>query len=92
MQVYRGVVKGKTVVLDEPIDLPDGTVVEVQPVYPPPATPEEQAQEEAFSQYLLEIGLIKRIPTRKPDPPGIDRTPIQITGRPLSEWIIEERR
>ena len=30
--VYRGVMKGNTVVLDEPVSLPDGTVVEVRAV------------------------------------------------------------
>ena len=92
MVVYRGVVKGRIVELIEPADLPDGSQVEVRPVFPLPATPEERAQEEAFSRHLLGVGMISRLPTREPDPPGTDRTPIQIEGGPLSEQIIEERR
>lgn len=92
MIVYRGVVKGNVIVLDEPADLPDGAVVEVRPAFPLPATPEEREREAAFSRRLLEIGLIKSIPTWEPDPPGLDRTPIQVEGRPVSEIIIEERR
>jgi hypothetical protein len=92
MAVYRGVVKGNIVLLDEPVDLADGVVVEVRPMFPPPATPEEREREAAFSRRLLELGLIKSIPTWEPDPPGLDRTPIQIEGRPVSETIIEERR
>jgi hypothetical protein len=92
MVVYRGVVKGNVVLLDEGVNLADGMVVEVRPMFPPPATPEEREREAAFSRRLLELGLISAIPTREPDPPGLDRTPVKISGRPVSETIIEERR
>lgn len=39
--VYRGHIKGGVVVLDEPVSLPDGIEVKVEPVAPvePPARP-----------------------------------------------------
>jgi hypothetical protein len=54
MAVYRGVVKGNTVVLEESAELPDGAVVEVRAV----ATPlqEKREREEAFLRHLLESG------------------------------------
>ncbi|MGE0540227.1 MAG: hypothetical protein AB7R89_08595 [Dehalococcoidia bacterium] len=50
------------------------------------------AREDAFERHLLEIGVIKRIPSRLPDPPGLDRTLVELDGPPLSQTIIEERR
>ena len=41
---YRGRVKNGTVVLDKLMDLPDGAEVEVTPVEPQPAQPEEEAK------------------------------------------------
>ena len=92
MAVYRGVVKGNVVVLAEPADLADGSVVEVRLVNPPTDETDEEGREEAVEQPLLETGFISRIPTRAPDPPGTDRTAVQVMGRPISEVIIEERR
>ena len=93
MAMYRGVVKGNTVVFEEPVDLADGTDVEVHVVDREPIPDGERKREEAFLQYLLQIGRISAIPDRQPDPPGMDRTPIEILSGPLvSETIIEERR
>lgn len=90
MRVYRGVVKGNTVVLDESASLPDGAIVEVRAVAT--SVEDEREREEAFKRHLLELGVIKRLPTREPDPPGIDRTLVELEGPPLSQTIIEERR
>ena len=92
MSVYRGVVKGNVVLLTEPAELADGSIVEVRPVDPATNELDEQAREAAFEQHLLANGFISRISTLAPDPPGTDRTPVQVSGRPLSEMIIEERR
>ena len=78
--------------LTEPTDLADGSIVEVRPVDPATDEMDEETLEAAFEQYLLEIGFIKAIPTPRPDPPGLDRTPVRVAGRPISEVIIEERR
>lgn len=46
----------------------------------------------AFKQRLLAVGLLSEIKqSLRAAPPG-DRTPIRVTGKPLSEMIIEERR
>ena len=97
MSAYRGVVQGNVIILTEPADLAEGTAVEVRVVQPAPgAAPDEtdlKAREEAFKQYLLRAGIITRLPSGEPDPPGMDRTPVQLTPGPLaSELVIEERR
>lgn len=92
MAVYRGVVRGNTVVLEEPVDLADGAVVEVRPVVPPADEASEGEREAAFLRHLLAIGMIQRIPPRLPDPPWLDRTPLEIEGPPLSQTLIEDRR
>jgi hypothetical protein len=92
MAVFRGVVKGNTVVFEEPVDLADGTDVEVRPVVPPNDDTDQSAREDAFEQHLLEIGMIGRIPPGLPDPPGLDRSLVELEGPPLSKMIIEERR
>ena len=92
MAVYRGVVKGNTVVFEEPVDLADGTDVEVRSVVPPKDDVDESAREDAFEQHLLEIGMIRRIPQSLPDPPGLDRSRVELDGPPLSEMITRERR
>ena len=93
MTVYRGVVKGDTVVLSGPVDLPDGAEVEVRPVALPLTAEEERVREEEFQQSLVQRGLLTRIRRPQPDPPGTDRTPVPIlSGPPVSQTIIEERR
>lgn len=94
MATYRGIIRGNTVELLDPIGLEDGAIVEVEVrgVLPPPATEEERQREDEFTKHLIEIGLMTAAPTHAPDPPGLDRTPITVTGKPVSETIIEERR
>jgi len=45
--------------------------------------------EEEFEEMLLARGVIRSRPTRQPRPPW---TPIVISGPPLSQTIIEDRR
>lgn len=92
MVVYRGVVKGNTVVFEEPVDLADGTDVEVRPVVPANDEADESAREDEFEQHLLKIGMIGRIPPGLPDPPGLDRSLVELEGPPLSQMTIDERR
>ncbi|MGE0540230.1 MAG: hypothetical protein AB7R89_08610 [Dehalococcoidia bacterium] len=92
MTVYRGVVKDRMVVFEEPVDLADGVEVEVH-VIEEASGMDERERERAFLQHLLDVGLISHLPTGEPDPPGMDRTPIEILDGPLvSQTIIEERR
>lgn len=91
MSVYRGVVKGNTVVLEGPADLPDGTKVVMRPVttiIPPAGEATEKEREEAFLRYLLEIGMICRIPSRTSHGSEAAWEPIEIEGPPLSETLI----
>jgi hypothetical protein len=81
--------------------LPDGTEVEVRlgresdlDTRGTPAHEDvsEQQREEAFLESLLQSGRITSIPTRRPPPGWEDWKPIESSGPPLSEQIIEERR
>lgn len=93
MVVYRGVVKGNTVVFEEPFDLADGVEVEVRPIVVIGDDADEAAREEAFKQHLVEAGLLDRIRRPQPDPPGMERRPIPIlAGPPVSQTLIEDRR
>lgn len=92
MTVYRGVVRGNTVVLDEPVGLTDGSLVEVRPVDPPPPDTDELEREDAFKRSLIERGLLRTVPSRLPDPPDLDRTLLDVEGPPVSHTLIEERR
>ena len=60
---YRGRVKNGTVVLDKLMDLPDGAEVEVTPVEPQPAQPEEEAKLPTLAERLAPfIGKLKGLP------------------------------
>ncbi len=49
----------------------------------------EEVREQEFEQMLLAEGIIKQIPPRWND--DDDFEPVKITGKPLSETIIEDR-
>jgi hypothetical protein len=49
--------------------------------------------EEAFARHLVAVGLLSDVPQPLTDlTPSQDRQPVETTGRPLSEVILEERR
>ena len=50
---------------------------------------EEELREQEFEQMLLAEGVIKQIPPRWND--DNDFEPVEITGKPLSETVIEDR-
>jgi len=59
-------------------------------ILPPKKTPPTR---EEYEQYLLAKGVISHIPTRQPPSPERKAfKPIKVTGKPISETIIEERR
>ena len=76
----NGMYDGTKVVLLEPVSLSPNTPVEV-------LIPE---QEQIYWQKLIKEGLIKEI--RSSSGEDISSTPVPITGTPISETIIEERR
>ncbi|MEJ7613043.1 MAG: hypothetical protein SQA66_05320 [Candidatus Fervidibacter sacchari] len=84
--VVKAVVQGKTLVLEEELPLPDGTTVTVTVI---PQDLEEQRRQALYAQ-LEAKGLIK-VPKTLPDK-ITHNPPIAVTGKPLSQIIIEERR
>ncbi len=92
MDVYRGIVRGKVVVIEEPVDLGDGVEVEIRPIPSRPTDADEPGRERAFNQQLRDAGLIERIAPRLPDPPNLDRRPVKVKGAVASRVLIEDRR
>src|SRR5205823_4412837 len=105
MAVYYGVVKNNQVVFDDEVHLADGVRVEVRPRVPDErgdsAAVDTQlraeglcedapATEEAFKRHLRATGALA--PVVEPGPAPHDRRLIDVTGQPLSEQIIAERR
>ena len=80
----KGIYNGKTITLLEPLALPKNTAVEVLIAEPEPEP------EQLYRQRLLTLGLIKERPGVPAD--TTPYTPIQVSGPPLSQTIIEERR
>jgi hypothetical protein len=91
MSAIHGVVRGNVVVLPEDAALPDGLRVEVRPLVPL-AHPDAIEVEGRFKQQLVEMGLLEKVRRPVPIPADVDRRPIEVEGKPLSELIIEERR
>ncbi len=90
MPSYRGIVKGNVVVLPEDAELADGQVVEV---YVPPSESEQSIEwspEQRLKRRLIELGLVREAAVVPPGPAGDDWTPIEVTGKPLSEHVLED--
>ena len=84
MLKVKGVYDGTKVVLSEPLPLPPNSPVEV--IILEPST----ERENAYWRKLLDMGLIKSIPPRTRQ--ELDFRPVPVTGDPVSQTIIEERR
>jgi hypothetical protein len=84
MLKVKGVYDGARVVLTEPLPLPPNSTVEV--LVPEPSTD----REEIYWRQLLDLGLVKNIRPQPTDAQAF--TPVHVTGAPLSQTIIEERR
>ncbi len=80
----KGIYDGQKVVLTEPVTLPSNTAVEVI------ITDPENSAEQLYHQRLLKLGLIKERPAAPVD--TTPYTPVEVSGSPLSQTIIEERR
>jgi hypothetical protein len=79
----KGIYDGTKIVLLEPVSLAPNTVVEV-------LIPEQAADaERLYWQKLVELKLITEI--RPPSVNDQSFTPIQVTGKPISQTIIEDR-
>ncbi len=80
MLKVKGIYDGNKIVLLEPVSLLPNTPVEV-------LIPE---QERIYWQRLVELGLIKEVRPLPTDESPF--APIRVTGAPVSQTIIEERR
>ena len=59
----------------------------------PDETSQASSPEDLLDQRLLDAGLISEIPPRIKDfTPYHNRRPVTVTGKPISETIVEERR
>jgi hypothetical protein len=79
----KGIYDGQKVVLTEPISLPPNTAVEVLIAEP------ENEREQLYHQQLVKLGLLKERPEVAYE--ATPYTPIQVSGGPLSQTIIEDR-
>jgi hypothetical protein len=57
-----------------------------------PQQPQKPLTPAELDQYMLNIGLLSRLPDRDADHDDPDDEPITIKGEPLSETVIRERR
>jgi hypothetical protein len=80
----KGIYDGQKVVLTEPISLPPNTAVEVIVAEP------EIAREQLYHQRLVNLGLLKERPEVAFE--ATPYTPVSVSGTPLSQTIIEDRR
>jgi hypothetical protein len=83
----KGIYDGEQVQLTAPLDIPPYTEVEV---LVPEQVFNRVSRLHQFHQELLKSGRITGTPTRKPN--QSDFEPISVSGKPVSETIIEERR
>ena len=84
MLKVKGVYDGTKIVLTEPLPLPPNSTVEV--LIPELSTD----REDIYWRQLLNLGLVKRICPQPTEAQAF--TPVRVTGAPVSQTIIEERR
>jgi hypothetical protein len=90
MVVYYGVIKDNRVVLDDDVQLADGTRVEVRPQ---PADSRDAARaEEMVKERLRTAGVLAPAAPAAPDDAEEEIEPAPVDGEPLSQMIIRERR
>lgn len=94
MAIYHGVVRGSVVALPEGVHLDDGLEVEIRTAEALPADADDQMREDLFKQRLRDAGLIQETapsaPMESEDP--VERRPVIVRGKPLSQVVIDERR
>lgn len=99
MKMYYGVVRGNRIELEKGARLADGVRVEVRP-QSPEAVPEKdthpardlRAAESAFKVRLRAAGRLALLEADRAPGTPTTRRRIRVTGEPLSEQIVRERR
>lgn len=91
MAIYYGVVRDRQVVIEGDVPLADGTQVEIRPRW---SVEDEQTQvESAIKEHLRAAGVLTPAEAfQSADDLDEEFEPVSVTGRPLSEQIITERR
>lgn len=84
MLKVKGVYDGTKVILSEPLPLPPNSAVEVLILGP------STDVEAVYWQQLLGQGLIKEVCPQPTEEQSF--TPVHVTGTPISQTIIQERR
>jgi hypothetical protein len=84
VQRVKGIYDGSRIILLDPLSLPPNTIVEIT------VQTDERDPEARFWQRLLDEGLVKDI--RALPAEDFPVTPIEASGIPISETIIQERR
>lgn len=79
-------------VLPEGVELPEGQRVEVRVAEPERRAQPHPGEDDEILQDLLESGLLSEIRPISRGPLEGDRRLAKVTGKPLSEHIIEQRR
>lgn len=99
MELYYGVVRGNRVELENGARLADGLRVEVRPQTHAAPSPDDQraatdlrAAEDALKDHLRATGRLAPVAAEDTSGAPPVRRRIQVTGEPLSEQIIRERR
>ena len=88
----RGVVKGRTVLLSDSIQLTEGAEVEVRVRDEWREHTPSALSEKVFREKQIGIGLLKEWRLPGNDEAMTVRIPAEVQGRPLSELVIAERR
>ncbi len=88
MLIYHGTVRNGVIVLQEGVALAEGSTVEV---HVPEAVPEAVLAQVAST--LAGMGVrMETKPLTAGMPESLDRTPIQTTGIPVSQLVLESRQ
>lgn len=92
MTIYRGMVKGNVVVLPPEAQLADGSIVEVRLAQPAPEAVAEDIADQQVQAALVAAGLLKAVQPLGARAVVVGRPLLHISGPPVSETIIAERR
>ena len=92
MPIYRGVVKGKTVVLPAEAELADGSIVEVRLADAVTEVEDGDTADRRVQAALVAAGLLERVQPLGARSPGTEPPLLRLPGPPVSETIVAERR
>jgi hypothetical protein len=92
VSVYRGIVKGKTVVLPADAQLAEGSVVEIRVITTELESATDDVGDQAVQAALVTTGILRRMQPLGAKSAVTERPLLRVEGPPVSETIISERR